>query len=179
MQGFIDFTQYISVWTIPMFLLIPLYAAIRGVKVYEVFVEGAKEGFPTAVRIIPYLVAMLVSIGVFRASGAMTMLVNGIKPIANALGFPAEIVPMVVMRSLSGGGSQGIMVDLMKTFGPDSLLGNMAGVIFGSTETTLYVLAVYFGSVAIRRSRHALAVGLMTDVVAAAAAISICMLMFK
>ena len=108
----------------------------------------------------------------------MDMLVNGIRPIANLFNFPAEIVPMALMRSLSGGGSQGMMVDLMKTHGPDSLIGNIASVIMGSSETTLYVLAVYFGSISIRRSRHALAVGLLADLVAVVASVYICKLFF-
>ena len=178
MDGFIFFTNQLSIWTIPVLLLIPLYGMFKKVKVYESFVDGAKEGFTTAIRIIPYLVAMLVAIGVFRASGAMEMLVSGIRPFTKLVGFPAEILPMALMRSLSGGGSQGIMVDMMKTYGPDSFLGNLAGVIMGSSETTLYVLAVYFGSVAIRKSRHAVAVGLMADVVAVIASVAICTFMF-
>ena len=178
MEKFTEIMNFISVWTIPLFLLIPLYGAIRGVKVYEVFVEGAKDGFPTAVRIMPFLVAMLVSIGVFRASGAMGMLVNGLRPMADFFGFPAEILPMAFMRSLSGGGSQAMMQDLMNTYGADSLIGNIASVIMGSSETTLYVLAVYFGSISIRNSRHALAVGLLADFVAIVASVYVCKIFF-
>lgn len=178
MDLFISITNSISVWTIPIMLLIPLYGIIKGVRVYEAFVEGAKEGFPTALKIIPYLVAMLMAIGIFRAGGAMDLLVNAIRPLANLFHFPAEILPMAIMRSLSGGASQGLMVDLMNTYGADSLIGNIAGTIFGSSETTLYVLAVYFGSVAIRNSRHALAVGLLADFVAVVASVAICILIF-
>ena len=114
MSTFINITNWISAWTIPVLLLIPLYAiVVKKVRVYEVFTEGAKEGFWTSVRIIPYLVAMLVAIGVFRASGAMGKLVDGIRPLAEFCNFPAEIIPMALMRSLSGGGSQGLMVVLI------------------------------------------------------------------
>lgn len=154
----------ISLYAIPALLLaIPLYGYIKKVKVYEVFVEGAKDGFTTAIRIIPYLVAMLVAIGIFRASGAMDVLVKILAPVTNLIGMPAEVLPMGLMRSLSGGGAQGMMVELFNTYGPDSLIGRMASVSMGSTETTMYVLAVYFGAVRISKTRHAVPVGLLVD----------------
>jgi len=132
---FVDIMKNISLYAIPFLLLfIPLYGIIRKVKVYEA--EGAKEGFSTAVKIIPYLVAILVSIGVFRASGAMDLLTKLLAPIGEWFGMPKEVISMALMRPLSGRGSQGIMVDLFKHFRSDSVIGNMASVISGSTETT-------------------------------------------
>jgi spore maturation protein SpmA len=141
-----------------------LFGIFKKVKIYEQFVEGAKEGFNVAVKIIPYLVAMLVAIGIFRAGGAMELLVILLKPATNLIGMPAECLPMAVMRPLSGSGSLGIMAELMSVHGPDSKIGILASTYFGSTETTFYVLAVYFGSVNIDKTRHALPVGLMADV---------------
>lgn len=178
MESFIWLTKELSIWTIPIMFIVVTYGMFKKVPVYEVFTTEAKEGFSTAVRIIPYLVAMLVAIAIFRASGAMNLLISAISPTLNAVGFPPEIMPMAIMRSLSGGGSQGLMVDMMNTHGPDSFLGNLASIIMGSSETTLYVLAVYFGSIAIRKSRHAVVVGLLADIVAVVASVIICRMMF-
>jgi len=156
----------ISLYAIPVILLaIPLYGFIKKVKVYEAFTEGAKEGFTTAVTIIPYLTAILVAIGIFRASGAMDMLTSAMAPITNLIGMPSEVLPMALMRPLSGGGASGIMNDLFTTYGADSIIGRMASVMNGSTETTFYVLAVYFGAVGIKKTRHALPAGLIADAV--------------
>jgi spore maturation protein B len=164
---FIVIAKIISSAAIPLIIFtIVVVAAIRKVKVYEEFVEGAKEGFTTAVRIIPYLVGMLVAIGMFRASGAMDILSNAISPVTNALGFPSELVPLAIIRNLSGSGSLGLMTDIMRTHGPDSFIGHLAGTMMGSHETTFYVLAVYFGSVNIRRTRYAALAGIFSDVVA-------------
>lgn len=169
----------ISLYTIPLLLLgIPLYGHIKKVKVYEVFVEGAKEGFTTAVRIIPYLVAMLFAIGIFRASGAMDIVVKIFSPITSLIGMPAEVLPMGIMRSLSGGGAQGMMVELFKTHGPDSLIGRMASVAMGSTETTLYIVAVYFGAVKITRTRYAVPLGLLVDLISLLVAVVVTNLVF-
>lgn len=158
--------QAFSAWLIPaMLLVIPVAALLRGVKVYEVFCEGAKEGFETAVRILPYLVAMFVAIGVLRASNALDALLEGVRPIATLLGLPAEVLPLALIRPLSGSGSLGILAELLKEHGPDSTIGLIASTMQGSTETTLYVLTVYFGSVGVVKARHALAVGLFADVV--------------
>lgn len=176
---FVKIVQTISTYAIPLLILIiPLYAAIKKVKVYESFCEGAVEGFNTAVRIIPYLVAMLVAIGIFRKSGAMDVLVNLMQPITNLLGMPGEVLPLGVMRSLSGGGSNGLLADILKNFGPDSLIGRMASTMTGSSETTFYVIAVYFGAVGIQKTRHAVAAGLIADVAGMLAAVWICRLMF-
>ena len=153
----------------------------KKVNVYDAFIEGAKDGFETAVRIIPYLVAILVGIGVFRASGAMDMLIGGIKWGVEAAGMDSDFVaalPTALMRPLSGSGARGLMVDAMTTFGADSFVGRMACVFQGSTDTTFYVLAVYFGSVGIRYTRHAVVCGLLADLAGIIAAIAICYLFF-
>jgi spore maturation protein B len=169
----------ISLWAIPVLLVaIPFAALLRGVKVYDVFIEGAKEGFEVAVRIIPFLVGILVAIGMFRGSGAMDLLTAALRPIAALTGFPAELVPLAILRSLSGSGSLAFATDLVKTHGPDSLIGRMAATMYGSSETTFYVLAVYFGAVGVRRTRHAVAAGLVGDAVAAIAAVVVCAWMF-
>ncbi|SET63819.1 spore maturation protein B [Natronincola peptidivorans] len=176
---FADVVNVISKFAIPFILLtIPAYGFFKKVKVYEAFTDGAKEGFNTAVRIIPYLVAMLVGIGIFRASGAMEILVNLVSPITSLIGMPGEVLPMAIMRPLSGGGASGIMSEMISTHGPDSLIGRMVSVMQGSTETTFYVLAVYFGSVAIKKTRHALPAGLIADVVGLITAVLVVRLMF-
>jgi spore maturation protein SpmA len=168
---FKSIVQVISTIAIP-FLIISFigFGAIKRIKVYEKFVEGAKEGFNIAVRIIPFLVAMLVAIGIFRAGGAMDWLIYILWPITDFIGMPAEALPMALMRPLSGSGSLGIMAETMAVHGPDSYIGILVSTFFGSTETTFYVLAVYFGAVNIRNTRHALPVGLMADVVGILAA---------
>ena len=171
--------QIISILAIPMLIFIFIgYGAIKKVKVYEKFVEGAKEGFDVAVRIIPYLVAMLVAIGIFRAGGAMDFLVMILKPFTDFIGMPAEALPMALMRPLSGSGSLGIMTEIIKVHGPDSFLGILVSTFFGSTETTFYVLAVYFGAVNIRRTRHALVAGLLADAAGILGALFIVKLLF-
>jgi spore maturation protein SpmA len=163
-----------------MLSFFPLYAALRGVKVYEQFVEGAREAFGVATRIIPYLVAMLVSIRLLREAGVIALLTKWLTPVLSAVGFPAELLPMVLMRPLSGSGTQGLFVELVNRpeIGADSLIARMAGTIYGSTETTFYVLAVYFGSVAIRQTRHAIIAGLTADTVAVIASVAICRALF-
>ena len=160
-----------------------IVAGIRKkVNVYDAFIEGAKGGFETAVRIIPYLVAILVGIGVFRASGAMDMLIGGIGWGIEAIGLDSDFVgalPTALMRPLSGSGARGMMVDAMTTFGADSFVGRLACVFQGSTDTTFYVLAVYFGSVGIRHTRHAVACGLLADFAGIVAAIAICYMFFS
>ncbi|MGV3773101.1 MAG: nucleoside recognition domain-containing protein [Verrucomicrobiales bacterium] len=171
--------QAISILAIPFMLSIfPLFAAMRGIKVYEEFVEGAKEGFNVAIKIIPFLVGMLVAISMFRASEGITMLTQFLDPVLKALHFPGELLPMAIMRPISGSGSLAILSDMIKTFGPDHLLVRMAGTIYGSTETTFYVLAVYFGSVGVRRTRHAVPAGLISDVTGIIAAVVICRVVF-
>jgi spore maturation protein B len=169
----------ISLWAIPVLLVaIPLVGLLRGVKVYDVFIEGAKEGFDVAVKIIPFLVGILVAIGMFRGSGAMDLLMAALRPIVASTGFPAELVPLTILRSLTGSGSLAFTTDLIKTHGPDSVIGRMAATLYGSSETTFYVLAVYFGAVGVTRTRHAVPAALIGDIVAAIAAVIICAWMF-
>ena len=171
--------EAVSLWAIPVLLvLIPLVGLIRKVKVYDVFVEGAKEGFDVGVKIIPFLVGILVAIGMFRGSGAMELLTSALRPLATATGFPAELVPLAILRSLTGSGSLAFTTDLVKTYGPDSVMARTAATMYGSTETTFYVLAVYFGAVGVRRTRHAVPAALVGDVVAAIAAVVVCAWMF-
>lgn len=169
----------ISLWAIPVLLVvIPFVGIIRRVKVYDVFIEGAKEGFDVAVKIIPFLVGILVAIGMFRGSGAMDLLMAALRPIVVRTGFPAELVPLTILRSLTGSGSLAFTTDLIKTHGPDSVIARMAATLYGSSETTFYVLAVYFGAVGIRRTRHAVPAALVGDIVAAIAAVVVCAWMF-
>jgi len=161
----------ISTYAIPMVLLfIPLYALIKGVKVYSVFTDGAKDGLTTAITIIPYLVCMLGALGMFRASGAMDWLVNAINPITKLIGMPGEVLPMGIMRSFSGGGAEGMMSDLLTTYGTQSQIGRIASVALGSTETTFYIVAVYFGCVGITNVRHSIIAGLLGDLASLIAA---------
>ena len=169
----------ISILAIPGLIFVFIgYGAIKKVKVYEIFVVGAKEGFDVAVRIIPYLVAMLVAIGIFRAGGGMEILITILTPVTNFIGMPAEALPIAIMRPLSGSGSLGIMAEIMSVHGPDSFIGILVSTFFGSTETTFYVLAVYFGSVNIRNTRHALPAGLLADVAGILGAVFIVKLLF-
>ena len=173
-----------SVANILLMLIIVMFilAGMRKkVNVYDAFIEGAKDGFTTAVRIIPYLVAILVGIGVFRASGAMDMLVDGIKWTVAALGGNTDFVgalPTALMKPISGSGARGMMVDAMTTYGADSFVGRLSCIFQGSTDTTFYILAVYFGSVGVRYTRHAVACGLLADLAGVIAAIAICYMFF-
>lgn len=162
-----------------IFIIVGYAFLVKKVKVYEVFCEGAKEGFTTAIRIIPFLVAMLVAIGIFRSSGCIDIMMRVLDPVFSAIGMPGEVLPMAIMRPLSGGGATGIMNDLMLTYGPDSLIGRIASTMMGSTETTFYVLAVYFGAVSIRKTRHAVAAGLLADVAGLLTSVWICNLVFR
>ncbi len=171
----------LSLLAVPWLLtFLPLYATLRGVKVYEQFTDGAKEAFATGTRIIPFLVAMLVSIRMLREAGVIQAMTNTLGPWLARVGFPAELLPMVLLRPLSGSATQGLFVELVNRpgIGADSLIAKMAATIYGSTETTLYVLAEYFGSVAIRKTRHAIIAGLTADTVAVIASVALCRLLF-
>lgn len=171
--------QLFSVFILPLLIVaIPVYGLIRKVKVYEEFVVGAKEGFEIAVRIIPFLVGILFAIGMFRASGALDWLIAGLNPVLSLVGFPAEVLPMAIMRSLTSSGSVGILADLIQTHGEDSIYVKIAATMFGSTETTFYVIAVYFGAVGVRNSRYAIKAGLTADIAAAFASVYVCYLLF-
>jgi spore maturation protein B len=169
----------ITLFILPFLIVsIPVYGLIRKVKVYEEFVTGAKEGFDIAVRIIPFLVGILFAIGMFRASGALDWIISGLNPLLSLIGFPAEVLPMAIMRPLTSSGSVGILADLINTHGLDSIYVKIAGTMFGSTETTFYVIAVYFGAIGIRNTKYAIKAGLMADCAAALASVYICYLLF-
>jgi spore maturation protein SpmA len=176
----LDLTREImSFWVLPAIVAgMILFGWSRGVAVYEALVEGAKEGFNVAVRIIPFLVAILVAVGMFRASGGMEILGRVFGPVTALIGMPAEALPMAIIRPLSGSGALGIMAESMATYGPDSLIGYMVSTFQGSTETTFYVLAVYFGAVGVKRTRHALPACLLADTAGILAAVFIVNLMF-
>lgn len=169
----------VSTWAIPVLIaFIPLYAYARKVPVYESFVDGAKEGFGTAVGIIPPLVGMMVAISVFRASGALDYLMSFLMPLMRQLGVPPEVLPLGLLRPLTGTGSLAYTTELIRVYGPDSMIGRIASTIQGSTDTTLYVLTVYFGAVGIRNGRYALKVGLFSDLVGFAAAVAVCLIVY-
>ena len=162
-----------SAWIIPTLIFGMLtVGVVRGVKVYEVFVQGAKEGFDLAIMIIPYLVAILAAVGMFRASGGLERLVGWLAPITDAIGMPGEVLPLALIRPLSGSGAFGLTSELVETHGPDGLIGQLATTMNGSTDTTFYVLAVYFGSVGVSRIRHAVPAGLAADITGALAAVA-------
>ncbi|MNX52946.1 Spore maturation protein B [compost metagenome] len=168
-----------SNWAVPiMIAFIPLFAFIRKVPVYESFVDGAKSGFNTAIDIIPHLVGMMVAISVFRASGAMDFFTGWIAPLMTKFGAPPEVLPLGFLRPLTGTGSLAFTTDLIKTYGADSMIGRIASTIQGSTDTTFYVLTVYFGAVGIKNGMYALKVGLFSDVIGFIAAIAICLIVF-
>ena len=169
----------ISLWAVPAFLLlIPLYGAVKRVKVYESFVEGAKGGFQMALRIIPYLVAILVAVGMLRGAGGIDLIARWLDPVLRRVGFPVEILPLAILRPLSGSGSLGVVTELVQVHGPDSFIARLAASAYGSTETTFYVLAVYFGAVGIKRARHADLSGLVAALVSLIAAIVVCRVVF-
>ena len=177
----IIYGRAVSPWIIPGLMVGLLgFGAWRGVPVYEAFVEGAKDGFRVAIRIIPYLVAILVAVGMFRASGAMELLIEPLGAVTRLFGLPPEALPMALLRPLSGSGAYGILASILSdpTTGPDTYVGFLVSTFQGSTETTFYVLAVYFGAVGIRRIRHALAAGLTADIAGIVAAVAICAVIF-
>jgi spore maturation protein SpmB len=178
--SFLRVISAISLLAVPFTLaFFPLYAAVRGIKVYEEFVEGAKEGFQVSLRIIPFLVAMLAAVYMFRGSGGLDLLTNALRPALAWIGFPPELLPLTLLRPLSGSGALALFSDLITHNNPDGLIARTAGTIMGSTETTFYVLAVYFGSVAVRRTRHAVAAGLTADLTGVIVSVAICRLMFS
>ncbi len=169
----------ISTWAIPVLLAgIPLLALARRVKVYPAFVEGAKEGFETAVRIMPPLVAIFVALGMLRASGAMDAAAHALAPLIGPLGIPASVLPLILVRPLSGGGALGVVGDVLRTEGPDGYAGRLVSVMAGSTETTFYVLAVYMGAVGITRYRQALPAALLADLAGFTAAVIVVRMVF-
>lgn len=169
----------ISIATIPTIItLILVHGYIKGVSLYDAFVEGAKEGFTTAIRIMPYLVAIFLAIGIFRGSGAMDILVNMLSPLFKLVGIPKEVFPLIIMRPISGSGSLGIVQDIVTNYGPDSFVGRVASTMMGSAETIFYTMAVYFGAVGIKNSRHTLTAALISHLAAVIASVVVCTLVF-
>ena len=179
MDAFRTAIGLLSTFVLPLMIVgIPLYGLARRVPVYESFVDGGKEGFSLAVRILPYLVGILFAVGMFRASGAMDALANALDPLLSLVGFPPELLPMALIRPLTGSGSAALVADLAQTYGVDDIRTRMGATMFGSSETTFYVIAVYFGAVGIKRTRHAVPAGLIADFAAVVLAVWICRLLF-
>lgn len=153
---------------------IPLYGVFKRIRVFDTFVEGAKESIPIMVKLFPYLLAMIIAIGMFRASGGFELISDLLSPFLHWIGMPTEVFPMALMRPFSGSASNGLLVDIIQNYGPDSIAAQIAATMTGSTETTFYVLAIYFGVVGIRHTRHAVPVGLIADVVGLMSAVWIC-----
>jgi spore maturation protein B len=158
--------ESISNWAIPaIVLVIVLTGFLRGVNVFDAFLRGARSGIGTAFRILPALVAIILSVGIFKASGALDMLTHMLSPLTGLIGLPGEVVPLALLRPISGSGALVIFNDILDTYGPDSLVGRIASVMEGSTETTFYTIAVYFGATSIRKMRHTLPASLTADIV--------------
>lgn len=174
-----EICQLLAEWAIPLVLIvIPLAGWCRGVRVYEAFVEGASEGFQLAVRLMPFLIAMLVAVNVFRASGAMDMVTTYLEPCLSLLAVPPDLVPLALLRPFSGTASLGVTTDILARYGADSLLGMMASTAMGSTDTTFYILSVYFGAVGVTRARYAPLVGVCGDLIGFLLSVWICRITF-
>jgi spore maturation protein B len=176
---FVRSVNALSILAIPFLLsFFPVYAAARGIKVYEEFVEGAKEGFGVILKIIPFLVTMLVAISMFKGAGGIDLLTRLLSPVLTPLQFPPDLLPLALMRPLSGSATLAILTDIIHRLGPDNIVSLMAATIYGSTETTFYVAAVYFGSVAVKQTRHAIPAGLLGDLAGIIASVIICRTVF-
>jgi spore maturation protein SpmB len=174
-NAFVRSVNTLSILAIPFLLsFFPVYAAIRGIKVYEEFVEGAKEAFGVILKIIPFLVTMLVAISMFKGAGGIDLLTRVLAPVLTPLQFPPDLLPLALMRPLSGSATLAILTDIIHRLGPDNIVSLMAATIYGSTETTFYVAAVYFGSVAIKQTRHAIPAGLLGDLAGIIASVVVC-----
>ena len=169
----------ISLWMIPIFIgFILIHGTWKKVPTYETFVEGGKEGIKIAISIIPFLVGMLVAISIFRASGALEFFVGLLRPVLERIGVPPEIIPLAILRPISGNAALGVTSDLIATYGPDSFIGRLASVMQGSTDTTIYILTVYFGAVGIKKMGDALKIGLMADLIGYIASIIVVTIFF-
>ena len=174
-----NFANHLSNWLFLSFVAgIPLYAAIKKVNVFDAFVKGAKQGFETSINIMPYLIAMIVAIGMLRASGFFTLLNTLLSPLLGKLGMPTELLPLALIRPFSGSAATGIMAELIHQHGGDSFIAKAAATMMGSTETTFYIIAVYFGAIGIRRTRHAIPAGLLADLAGIIASIVVCRFLF-
>jgi spore maturation protein B len=171
-------TQFSNILFLVFVVGIPLYGAFKKVNVFDAFIEGAKEGFSISVGLIPYLLALMLAIGMLRASGFFELLYGCLAPVLTYVGMPPELLPLALIRPFSGSASNGLMADLMHQYGGNSMIAKMAATMMGSTETTFYVIAIYLGSINIRRTRHAIPAGLLADLTGVIAAVWICRLLF-
>ncbi len=175
----VEIIKTISVFAIPVFMIfILLYGYIKGVPVYETFIDGAKEGFTTSIRILPYLVAMFAAIGIFRSSGTMEFLIGALKPVLKYLGMPPEVLPLAIIRPISGAASIGVLGEILNTYSPDSQIGRIASTVMGSQETTFYTLSIYYGSVGIKKIKYTLWAALFADLIGVVASVLVCNLFF-
>lgn len=175
----IEILKILSVAIIPVIMsIILLHGYIKGVSLYDTFVEGAKEGFKAALRIMPYLIAIFIAIGIFKRSGAMNILVEFINPFAKLVGVPKEVIPLALMRPISGSGALAVVKEVIAEYGPDSFIGRVASTMMGSAETIFYTMAVYFGVVGIKDSRHTLPAALISHIAAVIASVFICNIVF-
>lgn len=176
---FVTAMDTVSRWAIPLvFVIVLVWGLARKIDVYGIFLDGAREGLEVAVRILPYVVSIFVALAIFRDSGAMALLARALAPVLRPLGVPADVLPLMLIRPLSGAGALAITAELLRHHGPDSYVGRLASTLQGSTDTTFYILSVYFGSVGIRRIRHALAVGLLADLIGFVLAVALTRLVF-
>lgn len=176
----VSILSFTSIMMIPiMITAILLHGTIKRINIYDAFVEGAAEGFKTAVRIMPYLIAIFFAIGIFRSSGALDFFIKLLSPITNLVGIPKEVLPLVIMRPISGSGALGISKDLIYTYGPDSFIGRVVSTMMGSAETIFYTMAVYFGAVSIKNTRHVLPAALISHMAAILASVAICNFIFS
>ncbi len=174
-----SFANQLSNWLFLAFVVgIPLYAAIKKINVFDAFIIGAKQGFETSISIIPYLIAMMVAIGMLRASGFFELMNQLLAPLMAVIGMPPEVLPLALIRPFSGSASTGVMAELIHQYGGDSFIAKTAATMMGSTETTFYVIAVYFGAVGIRRTRHAIPAGLLADLAGVIASVLVCRYLF-
>ncbi|MCW8446294.1 spore maturation protein [Legionella anisa] len=175
----IGFANQLSNWMLIVFIVgIPLYGAIKKINVFDAFIVGAKQGFDTILSIVPYLIAMIVAIGMLRASGFFSLIANLLASLLAMIGMPPEVLPLALIRPFSGSASTGMMAELVHQYGGDSLISKIAATMMGSTETTFYVIAVYFGSIGIRRTRHAIPAGLFADLAGIIASVIVCRYLF-
>ncbi len=176
----IEIIKILSVAIIPAIMsIILIHGYIKGVSLYDAFVEGAKEGFNASLRIMPYLIAIFIAIGIFKRSGALNVLVNIIGPVARVIGVPKEVIPLALMRPISGSGSLAVVKEIISEYGPDSFIGRVASTMMGSAETIFYTMAVYFGVVGIKDSRHTLPAALLSHLASIIASVFICNIVFK
>jgi len=175
----INIIRQLTVYSVPSVILcILVFGYLRGVKLYEVFIEGAKEGFRISVSILPYLVTMLFAIAIFRESGTLDLITEAVAPALKLLGIPPEVLPLALMKPMSGSGSLGLTAEIIQKYGPDSLVGRIASTMMGSTETIFYTMAVYYGSVGIKKMRHTLVCALLAHAAGVIAACAVCAMVF-